>query len=242
MLCLRDPQSPALEQGPAPSLLVFRRSQLCLLYTLAPRKQQMARLLLAPPHGSPHPRRLCQRHLAPLQTPWLSFLVSLLGFFLRPQVQELLVAEPRRCPSSWLIHSYSIHRDHEAPCTVRAQRAPIILGVRRGRMRRGEQAVGLCSLPPVSARGQSRMPALPTARVSPWGGCSHPLARIEKLAPPTLSGRSLAQALRSPSAKQGPRLLPRNISAPSWPGPIADTFCPRSHLLEGFLAQQMPAN
>lgn len=81
MLCLRDPQSPALEQGPAPSLLVFRRSQLCLLYTLAPRKQQMARLLLAPPHGSPHPRRLCQHHLAPLHTPWLSFLVLLLVFF-----------------------------------------------------------------------------------------------------------------------------------------------------------------
>ena len=54
MLCPRDPQAPALEQGTAPSLPVFRSSQLCLLYTLALKKQQMARLLLAPPRGLRH--------------------------------------------------------------------------------------------------------------------------------------------------------------------------------------------
>lgn len=67
MLCLRDPQARALEQGTTRSLLVFHSSQLCLLYTLAPKKQQMARLLPTPPRGSRHPRRLCQCHLAPRQ-------------------------------------------------------------------------------------------------------------------------------------------------------------------------------
>lgn len=67
MLCLQDPRAPALEQGMAPSLLVFHSSQLCLLYTLAPKKQQMARLLLAPPHGLRHPQRLRRCHLAPRQ-------------------------------------------------------------------------------------------------------------------------------------------------------------------------------
>lgn len=67
MLCLRDPRSPALEQGTAPSLLVFHSSQLCLLYTLALKKQQMARLLLALPRGLRHPQRLRRCHLAPRQ-------------------------------------------------------------------------------------------------------------------------------------------------------------------------------
>lgn len=65
MLCLRDPRCPALERGTTPSLLVLYRSQLCLLYTLAPRKQQMARLRLSPSHGLRHPR-LCQCHRAAL--------------------------------------------------------------------------------------------------------------------------------------------------------------------------------
>lgn len=60
--------APALEQGTAPSLLVFHSSQLCLLYTLALKKQQMARLLLAPSHGLQHPWWLCQCHLAPANT------------------------------------------------------------------------------------------------------------------------------------------------------------------------------
>lgn len=67
MLCLWDPRAPVLEQGTAPSLLVFHSSQLCLLYTLALKKQQMARLLLAPPHGLQHPRRLRWCHLTPRQ-------------------------------------------------------------------------------------------------------------------------------------------------------------------------------
>lgn len=105
-------------------------------------------------------------------------------------------------PSPW-------HGDHAAPCTVRAQRALIVLGVRRGRMRRGGQAVGLCSLPPVSARGQSQMPALPTAWVSPPGGLQPP-------AHPNREARtSYAQRARSgsgspqPVCKAGPPLAPQ---------------------------------
>lgn len=67
MLCLWDPRAPALEQGTAPSLLVFHSSQLCLLYTLVQKKQQMARLLLAPPCHSQHPRRLHRCRLTPRQ-------------------------------------------------------------------------------------------------------------------------------------------------------------------------------
>lgn len=75
MLCLWNPQAPALEQGTAPSLLVFHSSQLCLLYTLAQKKQQMARLLLTPPCCSQHPRRLHWCHLMPhlntrVSLPW----------------------------------------------------------------------------------------------------------------------------------------------------------------------------
>lgn len=67
MLCLWDPRAPALEQGTAPSLLVFHSSQLCLLYTLVQKKQQMARLLLAPPCHSQHPRWLHRCRLTPCQ-------------------------------------------------------------------------------------------------------------------------------------------------------------------------------
>lgn len=67
MLCLWNPWAPALEQGMAPSLLLFHSSKLCLLYTLAQKKQQMARLLLAPPCHSKHPQWLHQSHLTPRQ-------------------------------------------------------------------------------------------------------------------------------------------------------------------------------
>lgn len=67
MLCLWNPWAPALEQGMAPSLLVFHSSQLCLLYTLAQKKQQMAWLRLAPPCHSQHPQWLHRSHLTPHQ-------------------------------------------------------------------------------------------------------------------------------------------------------------------------------